>query len=279
MPANNNHMNKIEVFESYEYVYLLQTPELRNTKIFKFGKTTNLINHYKGYPHDTVIYYVCRVSNCHHVESEIKRLFDQQFVPAKTYGREYYKGDIKSMIRIIDLIINNLDVEINDDEDMEKFLKRCYKTYIKVCIDDEAIDNYIKQQSYNNDLESEVDTVDDSASKFTEDELSNISSDIEDSESDDDEDSEEVINHNRKNVFVCDDCEKQLAAKNNLRKEKVLHDEGEKLREKLHLLERMGKNLAENAKLLEKNNDSKESYQIDEVINLIISKINVILVY
>lgn len=220
MSTDIKRMDKIEVFESYEYVYLLQTPELRNTKIFKFGKTTNLMTRYKGYPQDTVIYFVCRVSNCHHVENEILRLFKLQFIPAKTCGREYYKGDLKSMIKTINQIIDDLHVKVDDDEEMGKFLKRCYKSYIKIRIGDKAIDDYTKQQGDIDNLEinNDGDTIDSLIDNDINDDLSNISDDIESDNSDiEEEEIDEKIKPKREHIFVCDECDKEFTAKHNLR--------------------------------------------------------------
>jgi len=81
-------------------IYLLKF-EKDKSEIHKVGRTTNLKTRLAGY---TQVYeFVCafQCSNVVSQESKILKLFNDQFENVKSIGKEYFKGDEKSMIYII----------------------------------------------------------------------------------------------------------------------------------------------------------------------------------
>ena len=87
-----------------EHVYLLREREFirTNEPIFKIGKTTQKINRrFSGYPKNSEIYFVLKVTCCDTFETSMIRIFDQKFHQETTIGREYYRGDISHMIQTI----------------------------------------------------------------------------------------------------------------------------------------------------------------------------------
>jgi hypothetical protein len=87
-----------------EYVYLIRLREfiILNKPIYKIGKTKQLPHaRFQSYPKYSQIYMLEQVYNCDTIEKEIIRQFDSSFVQKSVYGREYYKGDVDLMKKII----------------------------------------------------------------------------------------------------------------------------------------------------------------------------------
>ena len=104
-----------DIEDRKDYVYLIHPKNLDKLNIYKIGKTYRLNSRLKLYPQESVIYKVWRVTNCDHVESEIKRAFHKFFSYQSQYGYEYFKGDVFNMIKCIDTLVVKMDKYIEED--------------------------------------------------------------------------------------------------------------------------------------------------------------------
>jgi hypothetical protein len=86
-----------------EFVYLLKTREFINTgqEIYKIGKTVSPTNRMGNYPKGSKVKMMHLCDNCDKTERELIKLFDEKFIKQTDIGREYYKGDMREMIKEI----------------------------------------------------------------------------------------------------------------------------------------------------------------------------------
>lgn len=124
-----------DIPESFEYVYLIHPAEYvtKNEPVYKFGKTENISKRFLGYTANCVIYYVCRVKNCHSVEKAIDKDFNKHFTLAER--KEYFKGRKSEMIKCIESIINKMDQRVIEDCLVDKITKYYGKRH-KIMLDD-----------------------------------------------------------------------------------------------------------------------------------------------
>lgn len=117
--------NEKIVDEKVGYIYMIQEREFisQNENIYKIGKTTTDIRiRANKYPKNSVLHYLMMVNDCDIIEKKIFELFDREFTKMTTIGREYYKGNLKSMMRKINTLIDEvepiqvttIDTNIND---------------------------------------------------------------------------------------------------------------------------------------------------------------------
>lgn len=144
----------IVVAENLGYVYLIQAPALKKLNTFKYGKTTDLLNRFRGYPRNSELYHLKRVNDCHYVEKEIKKTFAIHFTHEKKHGREYFSGNLKLMKLCIDKIIEKSNQQI-DEKNLTEKIKNTYKNYLTVSIENNP-DN--DDSSDNNDTSDNDDT-------------------------------------------------------------------------------------------------------------------------
>jgi len=118
-------------------IYLIYlTPLIQNGEhVFKFGKTWDPLNRFSAYPPGSVLLYLCRVLDSHHVESELYTHFKKNFISRKDYGNEYYQGDLGLMIKTIDSIIDVMNQRVIDDN-IVKDLKNCYRSHLSIRLHD-----------------------------------------------------------------------------------------------------------------------------------------------
>lgn len=121
-----------------QYVYIIQEREFIRLEepTFKIGKTAkeNSYDRISKYPKGSALMMLLLVKNCHKTEDEIMNVFCKKYIQKRDYGKEYFEGDIESMIEdVIDIarFVNlresatipkkastkvELDDEINNDE-------------------------------------------------------------------------------------------------------------------------------------------------------------------
>jgi hypothetical protein len=116
----NNQQNQIDMLikkqkqnqkiENTQFIYILKEREFvkSDKEIYKLGKTRSLTNRMGDYPKGSKIKLVYPCNNdIDNVEKELIKRFDEQFEHQCDIGREYYKGDLDSMIQIVTSFINS----------------------------------------------------------------------------------------------------------------------------------------------------------------------------
>jgi hypothetical protein len=98
---------------SSEYIYLLQPLQsiTNNEDIYKIGKTKrNNFKRFNEYPSGSVLLLQTSCINCDLMEKKLLKLFNEIFTKRTDYGREYFKGDLVEMKKLINYeIINEKD--------------------------------------------------------------------------------------------------------------------------------------------------------------------------
>ena len=94
-------LNKSKKKSNENFIYLLQTREFINSgkQIYKIGKTVNPVNRMGNYGKGCKVKIMYLVEDCDKAEKEIIKLFNEQFILQSDIGREYYKGELKQMVR------------------------------------------------------------------------------------------------------------------------------------------------------------------------------------
>jgi hypothetical protein len=95
---------------SSEYIYLLQLRESVQLKenVFKLGRTCQMNSkRFNQYPKGSILLLQIACTNSVQLESDIKAMFAQKYIPWKAYGTEYFKGDHCEMIADICNMICN----------------------------------------------------------------------------------------------------------------------------------------------------------------------------
>ena len=100
------------------YIYLLKplSSIQKNENVFKIGKTHR--KHFKRffeYQEGSVLLQQISCFDCDNMEKILLTLFNEIFIKRKDYGREYFEGDYKRMIKIINSKIKN---EIISDDNI-----------------------------------------------------------------------------------------------------------------------------------------------------------------
>lgn len=121
----------LNIATRHNYVYLIYLAKFGKSKkkIFKFGKTHNVLQRFRGYSKNSTLVFLCRVKDCHHVEDEIHKIFKMYFEHQGDRGREYFMGDGKTMIDYINQIIDHMGQRV-DDELIDK-VKHGYRNHLK----------------------------------------------------------------------------------------------------------------------------------------------------
>lgn len=101
--------------ETEDTIYLLQEREFKRLKepVYKIGKTKRLKSRLKKYPKNSDIILFIKVNNCDKIEEILLKIFNKTYIQRNEYGKEYFEGNLNSMIQ---LIIKIIDREINHQE-------------------------------------------------------------------------------------------------------------------------------------------------------------------
>jgi hypothetical protein len=122
---------------TYSYIYLLQDGKDKGTKVYKVGRTEQNCNdsrklaRLQDYSKGTIVYNTFCVPKCRvrQIECEIKTTFSLKY---KLYrGSEWFEGNVISMKKDIDKIIDNFckqEEENTDDEDIDIECIACQDT-------------------------------------------------------------------------------------------------------------------------------------------------------
>jgi len=100
------------------YIYLLKTFSSiqKNENVFKIGKThRKQFKRFFEYPEGSVLLHQTSCYDCDKMEKILLTSFNEKFIKRNDYGREYFEGDYKRMIKIINFNIKN---EIIDDSNI-----------------------------------------------------------------------------------------------------------------------------------------------------------------
>src|ERR1700677_4390990 len=122
MDDNSEEFEFLNITEDYEFIYILYRKGDKKN-VYKIGKTNRILKRFKEYPKGSIIHHVWRGKNCGYIETQIKNIFNDNFI--LDHGNEYFKGDLKTMIYLIDKIIKETD-NAKENIDMTEF-KKNYK--------------------------------------------------------------------------------------------------------------------------------------------------------
>jgi hypothetical protein len=211
----------------YFYIIYLSTMSVLRKKIFKIGRTWNVLKRFGGYPKGSVLLYLCRVKDAYHVESEMIKLFKTHFMHEIKYGNEFFGGNINLMIACAEKMIDQMDQKMdNDSDDNFASVRECYKKHLKFNLidDDDEIDGETKEIIY--DDVNEDDCIGDKQEKEDHQGGTN-NTNTDDGEVDEvNELIDEVKNKTNKSKkyerilngtqFICKKCKKDFATKENL---------------------------------------------------------------
>jgi hypothetical protein len=112
------------------YIYLLHEREhIRLSEdVYKVGMTRQSnLNRFNNYPKGSILLFQIECTDCKFVESIVLQVFKNKFYNCFFYGNEYFKGDKKSMIDIIHLIITYESQIRERTTDRRKFIEDILK--------------------------------------------------------------------------------------------------------------------------------------------------------
>jgi len=114
----NKYYYKME--KTNGYLYLLQEPIDFGTKIHKVGQTQrrDAEKRISQYPKESKVHRYIEIDDAVKREKELLEQFSKHFVLAR--GKEYFKGDIKKMIKIFNDVCNSEEVVNNTYTDEYK---------------------------------------------------------------------------------------------------------------------------------------------------------------
>jgi hypothetical protein len=104
-----------------DYIYIVHCEQHRDTNIYKIGRTAQQeFRRFNGYPKNSELLLYIHVNNSSHVENLILDLFKNKYEQILSAGVEYFKGDVKEMIKdITEISLQNFSVTeekcISDD--------------------------------------------------------------------------------------------------------------------------------------------------------------------
>ena len=100
------------------YIYLLQPLQSITNKeeIYKIGKTKrNNFKRFNEYPSGSILLLQSSCKNCDLMERRLLKIFDEKYIKETDYGREYFRGDLFEMKKVINSEIMNEEVVIDVD--------------------------------------------------------------------------------------------------------------------------------------------------------------------
>jgi len=91
------------------YVYLIhcRASVNNNENVYKIGKSVDFNKRLDGYDKGSIPIISLYVSDCDNFEKTLINIFDSKYKQRTDYGREYYDGDVSSMINTIIQEFNN----------------------------------------------------------------------------------------------------------------------------------------------------------------------------
>ena len=115
------------------YIYIIHTREFisLDKDIYKIGRTKNINQRFDNYPKGSVLLFLMATYNELTIEKEIIELFSQKFDQKTEIGKEYFKGNINEMIKLIKDLITNNNIKFNGDIKFEKMCNLPSKNNIK----------------------------------------------------------------------------------------------------------------------------------------------------
>jgi len=196
MPDQKEEKIIIDVKERNKYIYIIQMAEhhKKKTPIYKIGRTHNILQRFNSYPKNSRLIYLCKVNDCHHVESELIELFKKNFEQKRDFGLEYFQGSITKMIQYTDALINTMNQRVDDDFD---YIKNKYSNYLKITLHNET--PIIDDPIVNNDKNDNDDEEEKQDRKQDRKQYRNGGNDI-------------LINENG---YYCKKCDKRFSSKEN----------------------------------------------------------------
>lgn len=102
---------------SYIYLIKVRTFNENGHSIYKIGKTTqHPYKRIKQYNKDSEIISIHKVNNCHEFEKEILKQYNEYFTQVFDIGKEYFIGDEKFMVKLINKHYNKTEKELTSEE-------------------------------------------------------------------------------------------------------------------------------------------------------------------
>lgn len=95
-------------YSTGDSIYLAQTRDCfdKDNNVFKIGRTTNYEQRKKGYPKGTIFYLQRLCLSAPTMERTILAKADTLYKKRTDYGNEYFEGDLRSMIDLINTEVN-----------------------------------------------------------------------------------------------------------------------------------------------------------------------------
>ena len=112
--------------ENNGYIYLIQLREFIkcNESVYKICKTQQLDSKIlKKYPSGSKLFIQIICNDCHKSEKKLIETFKDNFLQRTDYGREYFEGDVDTMIDTIYYMVRNIDDIIEFEKQMENEYK------------------------------------------------------------------------------------------------------------------------------------------------------------
>ena len=112
---SDNNEKYQDTLNDGQYIYLLQEREFRKTKekIYKLGKTKQQHNkRFNQYPKGSLLLYQIICDDCDKIERILINLFNEKFKKIEEIGNEYFEGDYKYMIDLINNTVNEKETKL-----------------------------------------------------------------------------------------------------------------------------------------------------------------------
>ena len=195
----------------FEYIYLLQTREsiTNNEQVYKVGRTyQDELKRFNNYPKGSQLHLHISCLNSVEVERNIITEFNNLFQNVELYGKEYFKGNLLDMMKVI---LNNISLSFD-----------CLSSNYHYC---QKLQNSINANSELqckiNDISSTVDTLTLQNKKLMADnQLLQIGGEDEDVGSEDVTANNHIAMDNNKAKFQCSKCNKILSSNQKLKSHK-----------------------------------------------------------
>lgn len=111
------------------HIYLLRLREhiLAKKDIYKIGRTGKNVARFKGYPNGAKLIIMTPVINMNLVETQLIRLFKDNFIHRNDIGREYFEGDVNLMVELIKSNCQHCEKTMTFREALESCDDNCAK--------------------------------------------------------------------------------------------------------------------------------------------------------
>jgi hypothetical protein len=101
------------------YLYIIHVREFLDRKIYKIGRTRDIIKRISQYPKGSKCILFIKCEEHILLETTVIKIFNEKFIQKIEIGTEYYEGDIeemkKEMISITNEYVVNEDIHINNN--------------------------------------------------------------------------------------------------------------------------------------------------------------------